>query len=85
MKYRVYFNRCPDFPQMWSVDEGTQDTEINVLGFRLTRGVTAESRSHRCEDKNVPTGWLEVNGTLHLEGGIAVFRPLPSTIETTYS
>lgn len=40
MTYRLYFNRCADFPQIWSIDEGTCATEVNVIGARAERGVT---------------------------------------------
>ncbi len=36
MTYRVYFNRCVDFPQVWSVDEGDVSTEINVQGISVS-------------------------------------------------
>ena len=41
--YRVYFNRKAEAPQVWSTDEGSQTTEINVIGYRLYR-VNAESK-----------------------------------------
>lgn len=40
MIYRLYFNRCEDFPQIWSIDQGTVETEINVADFRTEGHVT---------------------------------------------
>lgn len=69
MIYRLYFNRCEDFPQIWSVDEGTPETEINVVGVRVN-GLRVTSR---IMPREKPSGWFEVDGTLTVTAGIAVF------------
>ena len=77
MTYRLYFNRCEDFPQIWSVDEGTIATEVNVIGFVL-RGCGA--RDGRVEDFGAidaarePKAWLLIEASsLVIERGIAHF------------
>lgn len=74
--YRVYFNKEREWPQSWSVDEGSQDTEINVVGFDID-GCPVKSKTHpRVANEsfdNSPFAWLEVVGTLDVSGGIAYF------------
>lgn len=79
MIYRVYYNRAVDWPQVWSVDEGSQETEINVVGIRLLSAV-AESKEIAPADREgkdpakVPFGWLEVTcSEMRLVGGWANF------------
>jgi len=77
--YRIYFNREREWPQCWSVDEGTQASEINVVGFQLA-GVEALSktlpRDARASFDNSPFAWLEVrNAELRLDDGVAHFLP----------
>jgi len=76
-RYRVYFNRALEAPQCWSVDEGTQDSEINVIGFRIV-GAEASSKTlapgTKVDHHNTPFAWLEVLAReLVLENGVAVF------------
>lgn len=78
-KYRIYYNRELDWPQAWSVDEGTQDTEVNVIGFFLD-GVQAKSRVLTKEQrsslnfKDHPFAWLEVEAPEFItRDGIAIF------------
>lgn len=77
--YRLYFNREKDWPQCWSIDEGTQATEINVCGVRLS-GVRAEARLRpqgdvaKEDQEKVPAAWLEVEAEgLVLTEGVAHF------------
>lgn len=77
-RYRVYFNRELDFPQAWSVDEGDQSTEINVNGFHIL-GADCFSKVLSVEERagvnptHSPLAWLQVDGELRMEGGIAIF------------
>jgi hypothetical protein len=80
MTYRIYYNRASDWPQIWSVDEGSQATEINVQGFELSEvsaGAVALPKEARHPDNTVaPSAWLEVrNARLDVVAGIAVFTP----------
>lgn len=86
MTYRIYYNRMSDFPQVWSIDEGTSSTEINVVGFELL-GVSAKGAARAPHPQverqpfgtpalSGPTAWVEVDGLMTLECGVAVFRPL---------
>jgi hypothetical protein len=75
VNYRIYYNRTAEFPQVWSIDEGEQTSEINVSGFRF-HGVTGESHydADILPNRNTPTAWIEINyATLKVEGGIAHF------------
>lgn len=76
MTYRVYYNRALDYPQVWSVDEGTPASEVNVVGFFID-GCRATSKAITGEPGralDVPCAWIEVDGTLTLDRGVAVFR-----------
>jgi hypothetical protein len=78
MRYRLYFNRKSEFPCCWSVDEGTQETETNIIGFVLD-GVRAESQVMTTAERgildpnNVPFAWMNVTGRLRLQAGLAYF------------
>jgi hypothetical protein len=77
--FRCYYNRCEDAPQIWSVDEGDQTTEINVIDWRshgcaiasgLQKGVPTTS-------KQVPKVWASIfNARLVVEKGVAHFYPV---------
>jgi hypothetical protein len=77
--YRWYFNRCEDFPQIWSIDEGTIESEVNVIGVRV--GCTAMITSGRAEDfstvdsKREPKAWVTIDAArCVLDKGWAVFE-----------
>lgn len=62
MRVRIYYNRSVDYPLIWSYDQGTQETEIQISGWRL-HGLDAADGS----DLTVPTGdrehprvWIEL-------------------------
>lgn len=73
--YRVYFNRLNEAPQIWSVDEGEQTTEINVIGVSI-HDCVVETKCDLKEtvNRDRPRAWLEVRGMLSVAGGIAVIR-----------
>lgn len=75
--YRFYFNRLNEAPQIWSVDEGNQSSEINVTAISLV-GCNAISRSNlgETDTENKPKAWFEVVGTLQLVDGVAVITGL---------
>lgn len=74
--WRVYFNRRNEAPQVWSVDEGTQATETNVIDWKLHR---CNADSHydpaiKNTDPDHPTAWFTVpHAKLRMEGGVAHF------------
>ena len=75
--YRVYFNRCEDAPQVWSVDEGDISSEINVLGIVVAHPDIEVSWVY---DPDVPTGPHEPRAwnvircrEMHIEFGVARF------------
>jgi hypothetical protein len=77
-RYRVYFNRELEWPQCWSIDEGTQASEINVVAFRLDGCVAIshnlpKNQRGSTDRYNTPFAWLEVWAHLTLVGGVAVF------------
>jgi hypothetical protein len=62
---RVYFNKRSDFPNVWSVDDGNQDNEINVSKVCFGAEVypeTAYSGDKPNEDS--PVAWLEVEDSV---------------------
>lgn len=75
--YRVYFNRLNEAPQVWSVDEGTQASEINVSAVSLVN-CNAITRCNLAETdtENKPKAWFEVIGDLSVVDGVAVITGL---------
>jgi hypothetical protein len=77
--YRLYFNRCEDWPQIWSIDSGDASTECNVVDFRLEHGVTATA-GRAADFKAIdatrePKAWVAVNAhSLRIENGVSVFE-----------
>lgn len=72
--YRIYFNRKKDAPQVWSVDEGSQESEINVREVRL-HGVFAKFVYLGGEpNPDTPVAVCEVLGKLSIEEGVAFIR-----------
>lgn len=73
--YRIYFNRLSEQPQVWSVDEGTQESEINVAKVLLI-GCNAVTRCNldETDTKNKPKAWIEVVGTLPVQRGVALIE-----------
>lgn len=72
---RMYFNRSNDFPQVWSVDQGSHSSEINVQFIRL-RVLPVTSRYDPDAEYPEPKAWFEVDGQLRIEGGAAIVEPL---------
>ena len=77
--WRVYFNRAVEAPQVWSIDQGDQTSEINVQGVRFTLGVVAVTKFDphvRLNNTTAPRGWIEVLAhDMFLDvDGWAVFR-----------
>lgn len=71
--YRVYYNRANEAPQVWSVDEGDQTTELNVIAVRCMvpcETVVGESVPDS-ERSNRPAVWLRAEGVLRVERGVA--------------
>lgn len=73
--YRVYFNRLNEAPQVWSVDEGTQASEINVSAVSLVN-CDAETKVDLAEtvNRDRPKAWIEVRGELRITNGVAVIE-----------
>lgn len=75
MIFRVYFNRKREAPQVWSIDEGDQSTEVNVINFRLGPWVTAEGEynGQRVNDTTPSALMLVEAKGYRIVDGIAVF------------
>lgn len=78
MTYRVYFNRCEDFPQIWSIDEGSVETEVNVVDFRASGCIVTSGRApdfSALDSNREPKAWLEIQASsVRLVVGFAVFE-----------
>jgi hypothetical protein len=73
VRYRIYFNRKEEAPQVWSVDQGNQKSEINVSSVTLqVPSVFRYSGGERNND--TPVAWAECDGTLFVIDGEAVIR-----------
>jgi hypothetical protein len=75
-RYRVYFNRLNEAPQVWSIDEGTQASEINVHAVVLKNCAEVSTWVNPDETVNHdrPKAWMAVEGVLTIENGVAVIR-----------
>lgn len=73
--WRAYFNRKREAPQVWSIDEGSQDSEINVIAIVSGPGCHTVTRYDGTPvNDDTPSAWLEISATnLHVEGGLAYF------------
>lgn len=79
LNYRVYFNRKNEAPQVFSVDEGDQSTEINVA---RVEGDRVSFRFHYDPavkvNPDTPTAWMVVEyATLQVRNGCAHFSHDP--------
>lgn len=72
---RVYYNRSNDFPQVWSVDQGSHASEINVQFIKL-RVLPVTSCYNPDAQYPEPKAWFEVQGTLRIENGAAIIEPI---------
>ncbi len=70
----MYFNRANDFPQVWSVDQGSHASEINVQRIVL-RVLPVTSGYDPTATYPEPKAWFEVDGALRIEDGAAVIEP----------
>ena len=70
----MYFNRANDFPQVWSVDQGSHASEVNVQTIHL-RTLPVVSRYNPDAEYPEPKAWFEVHGTLRIDCGAAWVEP----------
>lgn len=72
--FRAYFNRHREFPQCWSLDEGAQDSEVNVINF-VTHGCDVTSRYNGDKpNEDSPSAWIEIQAEYYnIVGGVAHF------------
>lgn len=72
MIYRAYFNRLSEYPFCWSIDEGTQDTEISVMAVIILPPcvVTTHCLDERPNSES-PVAWIEVSGELEITNDVA--------------
>lgn len=70
---RLYFNSWADYPLIWSVDRGTQETEVRVTDVRANALHTTEvDQKVQPGDRSKPRVWLQYsNANLTIEDGIA--------------
>lgn len=73
---RMYFNRSNDYPQVWSIDQGSHASEINVQFIKL-RVLPVVSKYDNDAVYPEPKAWFEVEGTLRIENGAAIIEPPP--------
>lgn len=75
MIFRAYYNRSTDYPFVWSIDEGTQDTEVLVMAIIiLPPCVTTTHCLNEKPNPDSPVCWLEISGTLEIVNDIAYFN-----------
>lgn len=69
--YRVYYNRKREAPQVWSIDEGDQTSEINVRAVEIKARMTTNSDLSNT-DADKPTVWIEGYAHLTFRNGLAI-------------
>lgn len=73
MTYRLYFHkRNGNDPVVWSIDEGTQETEMHIRWFRLERCAGYSMVDLDAKDGE-PSGWIQVDNafaTIALGGAV---------------
>jgi hypothetical protein len=70
--YRCYFNRKNEYPAVWSIDEGSQASEINVQWIKLENVEEVFSFYEVIPDDerhDRPCAWFSVTGTAIFENG----------------
>ena len=78
-RYRVYFNARADWPRVWSIDAGTQESEIIVKLFTIdncravARTLTGAELAE-ADRTRTPIAWLEVDGILDVRDDVAMFH-----------
>lgn len=72
--YRLYFNRKNECPQVWSIDEGDQSSEVNVQWFSLLGCTAASIYNHGVANEDTPVAWIAVKGTAEFRDGGVVIR-----------
>jgi hypothetical protein len=72
MIYRAYYNKTEEYPFCWSIDNGTQQTEVNVMAVIILPPCVATTHclDERPNDDS-PVAWLEVSGELEIKNDIA--------------
>ena len=80
MLYRLFFNRCEDWPQIWSIDEGPGTPESNVCDWRTEGHVPVSAGrvpdlASVADKAREPVAWNVIDAaSVRLENGVAVFR-----------
>lgn len=79
-QFRVYFNRKREFPQVWSFDEGTQDSEVNVKNFHTLPGVVTQGAYNgEKPNDNSPSAWMVVAADdFYIKDGEVYFTRWPA-------
>lgn len=74
-KFRAYFNKRSEAPAVWSIDEGSQDSEINIINFVIGTGCKTESFFNgEKPNENSPVAWFEITAVgFSIHRGIAYF------------
>lgn len=74
--YRIYFNRKAEAPQVWSIDEGNQRSEFNVVDFKIHKVSMVEPGADFSVKVNqdTPTVWIWVRrAVMEMRQGVAHF------------
>lgn len=80
-RWRIYFNKREAFPHIWSVDEGTSDSEILVKWFTINNAFQGSSGhnlyptsgQNQYVDPNGPCAWIEIVARAVFENGGVTF------------
>jgi hypothetical protein len=76
--FRAYFNVKKDWPNVWSVDEGSQESEVHVSCVDFSGSGVLSAKTVALHEKPNPTSpiaWIEVHADeMVLKKGVATFR-----------
>jgi hypothetical protein len=71
---RVYFNRRGPLP--WSLDYGSQQTEVNVAHITINSTIGYTMTDPHNTDPEKPSGWIEFpDAAMRIDEGTALVLP----------
>lgn len=77
-KYRIYFNRKVEAPQVWSVDEGDQSSEINVQWVEFQNCSVGSFYDNLVGvNPDTPCAWFQVYAVAEFTRGGVIFHGAP--------
>jgi hypothetical protein len=71
--FRIYYNRREDYPNIWSFDSGSQDTEQIVTGYQGEVDIAGCGFNSEARKGIEPAAWIWIDAnsaTLNEDGSV---------------